>query len=173
MARWPCIRSTTVVAGIRLAPRPNVRSSLIRLGERSAKWLRRCSVRTAHDDLYERVYVRRDRVHTQPAPGPAGHGRPMGSAPRHACLVPLQPRPRHHRCRRPRLRRTQEVPGRGPVDPWSPRGIEIRGEAEIRTTGGKEIMPAFDEDMFRIRPRRIVAWGIDGMALEGRDAADV
>ena len=59
------------------------------------------------------------------------------------------------------------------VDPWSPRGIEIRGEAEIRTTGGKTIMPAFDEDMFRIRPRRIVAWGIDGMAMEGRDAADI
>ena len=59
------------------------------------------------------------------------------------------------------------------VDPWSPRGIEIRGEAEIRTTGGKTIMHAFDEDMFRIRPRRIVAWGIDGMAMEGRDAADI
>jgi PPOX class F420-dependent enzyme/OxyR family protein len=153
MARWPCIRSTTVVADIRLAPRPNVRSSLIRLGERSAKWLRRCSVRTAHDDLHERVlHPDHDTIDV------GGHGfagrkkfRDVGHNPRVAFVV-------------------DDVAS---VDPWSPRGIEIRGEAEIRTTGGKEIMPAFDEDMFRIRPRRIVAWGIDGMALEGRDAADV
>src|SRR5438067_10669252 len=29
------------------------------------------------------------------------------------------------------------------VDPWIARGIEIRGEAEALTTGGKEIMPQF------------------------------
>ena len=47
------------------------------------------------------------------------------------------------------------------VDPWIARGIEIRGEAEVLSTGGKEIMPQFDDDMFRIRPRRIISWGID------------
>lgn len=47
------------------------------------------------------------------------------------------------------------------VNPWSVRGIEIRGEAEILVTGGKTIMPSFDPEMFRIRPRRIVSWGID------------
>jgi len=47
------------------------------------------------------------------------------------------------------------------VDPWRPRAIEIRGEASILSTGGKEIMPAFDDDMFRIAPSRIVSWGID------------
>lgn len=50
------------------------------------------------------------------------------------------------------------------VVPWQARGIEIRGEAEIRETGGQEIMANFDPEMFRIRPRRIVSWGIDGTA---------
>lgn len=47
------------------------------------------------------------------------------------------------------------------VNPWRARGIEIRGEAEILATGGQEIGPGFDPDMFRIRPRRIVSWGLD------------
>jgi pyridoxamine 5'-phosphate oxidase family protein len=34
------------------------------------------------------------------------------------------------------------------TDPWTPRGIEVRGEAEISDTGGKEIMPDFDDEMF-------------------------
>ena len=36
--------------------------------------------------------------------------------------------------------------------PWRARGIEIRGEAEALTG---------DEPLIRIRPRRIIAWGID------------
>jgi pyridoxamine 5'-phosphate oxidase family protein len=47
------------------------------------------------------------------------------------------------------------------VDPWVVRGIEVRGEAEIRTTGGQQIMASFDDEMFRIRPRRIVSWGLN------------
>src|SRR5437660_12680493 len=47
------------------------------------------------------------------------------------------------------------------VDPWMVRGIEIRGEAEILDTGGQDIMPDFDPAMFRIRPRRIISWGIE------------
>src|SRR5579871_5136873 len=47
------------------------------------------------------------------------------------------------------------------VNPWIARGIEIRGEAEILDTGGQEIGPGFDPDMFRIKPRRIVSWGLD------------
>jgi len=47
------------------------------------------------------------------------------------------------------------------VDPWMPRGIEIRGDAEIRASGGKEIMAAFDDEMFRVKPRRIISWGLD------------
>ena len=48
------------------------------------------------------------------------------------------------------------------VDPWRPRMIEIRGEADILPTGGDAIGPGFDPHIFRIRPRRIVSIGIDG-----------
>ncbi len=46
------------------------------------------------------------------------------------------------------------------IDPWRPRMIEIRGEAEILPTGGETIGPGFDPEMFRIRPRRIISIGI-------------
>ncbi len=46
------------------------------------------------------------------------------------------------------------------INPWAPRGIEIRGEAEILTSGGTDIGPSFDPEMFRIRPQRIFSWGI-------------
>jgi pyridoxamine 5'-phosphate oxidase family protein len=48
------------------------------------------------------------------------------------------------------------------VDPWTVRGIEIRGEAKVLTTGGNQVMRGFDSAMFRIKPKRIVSWGIDG-----------
>jgi pyridoxamine 5'-phosphate oxidase family protein len=48
------------------------------------------------------------------------------------------------------------------VDPWRARGIEIRGEADILDTGGQTIRPDFDPEMFRIRPRRIISWGLEG-----------
>ncbi len=38
------------------------------------------------------------------------------------------------------------------VDPWSPRGIEIRGRAEVI---------AAPRAMIRIHPERIVSWGIE------------
>ena len=47
------------------------------------------------------------------------------------------------------------------LNPWRVRGIEIRGEAAILETGGQEIGPGFDPDMFRIQPRRIISWGLD------------
>ena len=47
------------------------------------------------------------------------------------------------------------------IDPWNPRAIELRGEATILETGGKEIMPGFDDDLFRIVPNHIVSWGVD------------
>jgi pyridoxamine 5'-phosphate oxidase family protein len=46
-------------------------------------------------------------------------------------------------------------------DPWTIRGIEIRGQAEIRTTGGQTIQPFFGPDMIRIHPERLVTWGIE------------
>lgn len=47
------------------------------------------------------------------------------------------------------------------VDPWTIRGIEIRGEAEVLTSGGESIVPSFGPDMIRIHPRRIMAWGVE------------
>jgi len=44
---------------------------------------------------------------------------------------------------------------------WNARGIEIRGEAEILKTGGNQIVPSFDPEMFRIRPKRIISWGVE------------
>jgi pyridoxamine 5'-phosphate oxidase family protein len=47
------------------------------------------------------------------------------------------------------------------VTPWRVRGIEIRGEAEILETGGQSVIPGFDAEMFRIRPTRIISWGLE------------
>ena len=56
------------------------------------------------------------------------------------------------------------------TQPWRPRGVEIRGDAEIHTTGGKGIMSNFDEEMFRIKPVRIFSWGLEsGVPGAGRD----
>jgi pyridoxamine 5'-phosphate oxidase family protein len=46
-------------------------------------------------------------------------------------------------------------------DPWRVRMIEIRGEAELLDTGGKEIFAQFEDPLIRIHPRRIVAFGIE------------
>ena len=47
------------------------------------------------------------------------------------------------------------------VAPWRVRRIEIRGEAEILEAGGQTVMPGFDAKMFRIRPRRVISWGLE------------
>jgi pyridoxamine 5'-phosphate oxidase family protein len=52
------------------------------------------------------------------------------------------------------------------IQPWKVRGIEIRGEVEIVLAGGSAIVPHFDPEMFRLRPRRIVSWGIDGAMMQ-------
>lgn len=65
------------------------------------------------------------------------------------------------------------------VDPWTPRGIEIRGVAETHLTGGAEAGQRvgatfpFEPAWIRIRPRRILAWGIDtgSYELTARDVA--
>jgi len=47
------------------------------------------------------------------------------------------------------------------VNPWRPRGVEIRGTAEVLPSGGADIGPGFDPEMFRIRPARVASWGIE------------
>ena len=51
------------------------------------------------------------------------------------------------------------------LPPWRPRGVEVRGEAEVRSEGGKEIMESFAEEIIRIHPRRVVSWGVDSDAF--------
>lgn len=58
------------------------------------------------------------------------------------------------------------------TDPWRVRGVEVRGIAEVHADGGEAIRPGFDPEMVRIRPRRVVSWGLDGSGLR-RDARSV
>ena len=46
------------------------------------------------------------------------------------------------------------------VNPWTVRGMEIRGEAQVLESGGRQVNPYFDSAMFRIKPKRIVSWGL-------------
>jgi pyridoxamine 5'-phosphate oxidase family protein len=63
------------------------------------------------------------------------------------------------------------------VDPWTPRGIEIRGHAEFHDDGGKERFggDGWDSAWFAIVPQRIISWGIEGPAFSetGRSARSV
>jgi pyridoxamine 5'-phosphate oxidase family protein len=46
------------------------------------------------------------------------------------------------------------------VNPWQVRGLEVRGDVEVLETGGTTLGPGFSPEMFRIKPRRIVSWGM-------------
>jgi pyridoxamine 5'-phosphate oxidase family protein len=59
------------------------------------------------------------------------------------------------------------------VNPWKPRGIEIRGVATLLRTGGDSIAPGFSPEMFRITPKRIISWGLDTDAFSGHNARSV
>jgi pyridoxamine 5'-phosphate oxidase family protein len=47
------------------------------------------------------------------------------------------------------------------ADPWRPRGVLVRGEAEALESGGERIGPGFDGAWIRITPRRVISWGLD------------
>ena len=59
------------------------------------------------------------------------------------------------------------------VNPWTPRGLEIRGRAELHEEGGESFGEGWDAAWIRILPRRIVSWGIEGPAFSatGRRSA--
>ena len=59
------------------------------------------------------------------------------------------------------------------VDPWKPRGVEIRGKAEALNYGGEVLGPGFGQELIRIYPRRIIAWGIDTAPFTGPNARTV
>jgi hypothetical protein len=67
------------------------------------------------------------------------------------------------------------MPGRNPLiayvvddvpEPRKVRGIEIRGRAEIHTTGGEEILKGADPQFIRLRPIHIASWGIESDGLQ-------
>jgi pyridoxamine 5'-phosphate oxidase family protein len=47
------------------------------------------------------------------------------------------------------------------LPPWQPRMIEIRGTAEVVPDGGKALGERFEDTVVRIRPRRIISFGIN------------
>lgn len=48
------------------------------------------------------------------------------------------------------------------IDPWQPRGVEIRGRARAFHEGGDHLGPGYDEAWIQIDPGRVISWGIDG-----------
>ena len=54
------------------------------------------------------------------------------------------------------------------VNPWRVRGMEIRGEAVILPEGGNALGPGFDAAMFRIKPKRIISWGLEAQQFSYR-----
>jgi pyridoxamine 5'-phosphate oxidase family protein len=48
------------------------------------------------------------------------------------------------------------------MDPWTPRGLEVRGRAELHDEGGESFGKGWDAALIRIVPQRIVSWGIEG-----------
>jgi pyridoxamine 5'-phosphate oxidase family protein len=47
------------------------------------------------------------------------------------------------------------------LPPWQPRGVEVRGRAEIFEEGGEGVNADFGAEQIRLHPSRIVGWGID------------
>jgi pyridoxamine 5'-phosphate oxidase family protein len=54
------------------------------------------------------------------------------------------------------------------VDPWTPRGLEVRGIAELHDAGGPEKFgEGWGKAWIRIVPERVMSWGIEGHAFSG------
>ncbi|WP_431912723.1 PPOX class F420-dependent oxidoreductase [Nonomuraea jabiensis] len=47
------------------------------------------------------------------------------------------------------------------VDPWAPRGIEIRGTA-VALTDHEPPLPGLSRQIIRITPTKIISWGLGG-----------
>ena len=58
------------------------------------------------------------------------------------------------------------------LPPWQPRMIEIRGTAEVLPEGGKAFGRNFEDTIVRIRPTRVIAFGIES-ADQGMNARSV
>ena len=58
------------------------------------------------------------------------------------------------------------------IDPWAPRGIEIRGTAEALPDAAPP-RPGFSPGLIRIRPQRVLGWGLDTNAFAPPNARNV
>ncbi|GGL12354.1 PPOX class F420-dependent oxidoreductase [Sphaerisporangium melleum] len=47
------------------------------------------------------------------------------------------------------------------IDPWTPRGIEIRGTA-VALTDHEPPLPYFSREIIRITPAKVISWGLGG-----------
>lgn len=47
------------------------------------------------------------------------------------------------------------------LNPWRPRAVEIRGVADIVTESEPSLEPGVGGTWIRIRPTRIISWGLD------------
>jgi len=47
------------------------------------------------------------------------------------------------------------------LPPWQPRMIEVRGTAEVISSGGKAFGENFEDTIVRIQPVRIISFGMD------------
>ena len=45
------------------------------------------------------------------------------------------------------------------VDPWTVRGVEIRGEAEL-LTGPHDLSPSMSDELIRVHPHWVHSWGL-------------
>lgn len=57
--------------------------------------------------------------------------------------------------------------------PPAPRGLEIRGRAEVLRTGGRIVDPGCDDALIRVWPARVAAWGIDAHWSAGVSSRDL
>ena len=53
------------------------------------------------------------------------------------------------------------------LPPWQPRCVEIRGHAEALAEGGQQIMANFSPELIRIRPTKIISWGLESERNSG------
>jgi pyridoxamine 5'-phosphate oxidase family protein len=52
--------------------------------------------------------------------------------------------------------------------PWRPRMVEVRGMAEALGNGEASVKEGSSTELIRLRPKRIVSWGLDGEAGSAR-----
>jgi pyridoxamine 5'-phosphate oxidase family protein len=60
------------------------------------------------------------------------------------------------------------------LPPWKPRGMEVRGRAEVFEEGRQGVNADFGAELIRLHPERVVGWGLDtdayrpnGRSVEG------